>query len=74
MKKGNGICRVYPFEETEAPKRTHESIVGVSLEASETTSNRVKGMLGCTAFIYLTYLSLVNNIVVDYMHGCLLGV
>ena len=47
--------------------------MAAAIEASE-TNKRVKGMLGRNVFIYLTYLSLVTNIVVDYMHGCLLGV
>ena len=73
VKKGKGNCRVYLYNETQAPKRTNESIVAAAIEASE-TNKRVKGMLGRNVFIYLTYLSLVTNIVVDYMHGCLLGV
>ena len=73
VKKGKSNCRVYLYNETQAPKRTNGSIVTAAIEASE-TNKRVKGMLRHNVFIYLTYLSLVTNIVVDYMHGCLLGV
>ena len=70
VKKGKGNCRVYLYNETQAPKRTNESIVAAAIEASE-TYKRVKGMLGHNVFIYL---ALVTKSVVDYMHGCLLGV
>ena len=74
VKKGKGNCRVYLYDESKVPtKRTNESIKAAAAEAS-TSKKRVKGMHGKSVFLHLAYLSLVTNIVVDYMHGCLLGV
>ena len=69
VKKGKRNC----YDELQAPKRTNESIIAAATEVSE-TNKRVKGMHGRNVFMYLTYLSLGTNVVVDYIHGCLLGV
>ena len=72
-KKGKGRVRCYPNEEVPSVKRTDESLKIAASQAAE-TQTRVKGLYGRSVFMCLSYLSLVSSIVIDYMHGTLLGV
>ena len=55
--KGKGNCRAYPYGETPAPKRTHDSVLKTAVKAAQ-TGKKVQGMLCRNVFICLTYLSL----------------
>jgi hypothetical protein len=69
---GAGHCRSYQYEDN-LDMRTDESVRNHSKEA-RSSHKRVMGFYGETVFLYLSCFSLVNNVVVDYMHGALLGV
>ncbi|KAH3879830.1 hypothetical protein DPMN_003737 [Dreissena polymorpha] len=69
---GAGHCRSYQYQE-HLEMRTEESIREHAKEARN-SRKRVMGFYGETVFMYLTYFSLMNNVVIDYMHGALLGV
>ena len=73
VKKGKGQVRCYPYKDVPSVKRTDESLRIAASQAAETQS-KVKGMQGRSVFMCLSYLSLVSSIVIDYMHGTLLGV
>jgi hypothetical protein len=71
VKSGAGNCRTFPFKDYD--KRTDDMIKEASLTASR-TGKRYHGFFGESILSCLPYFSLSKNIVIDYMHGTLLGV
>lgn len=71
VRSGNGYCRSFPY--VNMPLRTTEDIKKNAADAHE-SRKRINGITGISVFNYLPYFSLCNNIVIDYMHGILLGI
>ena len=73
VSSGKGHCRVFPYEGNPLVLRTSEAIQRDGKQAQQ-SRKKVNGFIGESVFNYLPYFSLNNNIVIDYMHGILLGV
>jgi len=73
VSSGKGYCRAYLTREQPPSLRTDEMARLNAIQARQTGS-RIEGFLGESVLWYLPYFSFVNNIVIDYMHGILLGV
>jgi len=69
---GGGHCRSYRYQE-QPELRTEDGIKTHAREARN-SHKRVMRFYGESVFMYLTYFSLLNNVVIDYMLGALLGV
>ena len=70
---GAGYCRAYPYRNTPINLRTDADIKENAANA-QNSKIRVNGFYGMCALMYLPYFKLAENVVIDYMHGILLGV
>jgi len=73
VKSGAGTCRAYIAQEEAVQMRTDQSAKGNATMAHQ-TRQRHHGFIGLGVLHYLPYFSMTNNIVIDYMHGTLLGI
>ncbi|XP_069136597.1 uncharacterized protein [Argopecten irradians] len=70
---GGGHCRSYPFRNVPAPVR-NSSDLKQDASAAATTSKPSHGILGTSVISFLPLYAIEKHIVVDYMHGILLGI
>ncbi|KAL5020963.1 hypothetical protein ScPMuIL_000118 [Solemya velum] len=70
---GKGHCRVYSCSEQLPVPRTDES-ARLNALAARQSGNRNEGFMGESVLWYLPYFSVTTSVVIDYMHGTLLGV
>ncbi|XP_053398883.1 uncharacterized protein LOC123556697 [Mercenaria mercenaria] len=70
---GKGHCRAYLYRDQPAEQRTDETL-RENADSARNTRERVNGVIGLSVLWYLPYFSFTNNVVIDYMHGTLLGV
>ncbi|KAL5011498.1 hypothetical protein ScPMuIL_004363 [Solemya velum] len=70
---GKAYCRVYLPREQMPCIRTYDA-ARESATKSRQTGTRIEGFLGESVLWHLPYFSMVNGIVIDYMHGILLGI
>ncbi|KAJ8319715.1 hypothetical protein KUTeg_002736 [Tegillarca granosa] len=73
VKSGKGTCRSYINREQPTPARSDESARNCAQIARQ-SGKRTEGFLGESVLWYLSYFSVTNSVVIDYMHGTLLGV
>ena len=73
VKSGKGHCRVFPYKDNHSTLRTSDEIKRDGKQAQQ-SRKKVNGFFGESVFNYLPNFSLNNNIVIDYMHGILLGI
>lgn len=73
VESGKGRCRSYPYREVPSKLRKEDELRKNATEAQE-NGNRIKGFFGKSILSYLPYLSLTDSVVIDYMHGTLLGI
>ena len=66
--------RKYPIQLDIPTKRTHKSIEEKMLISYETKNNDVLGIRGPSSLINLKHFNLVDGMILDFMHSCLLGV
>lgn len=72
VKSGKGHCRCYPYNE-DVHFRTKSSIVEAA-DAAVACGKAVKGFYGKSVLLCLPFFQPEQHIVVDYMHGVLLGI
>lgn len=70
---GKAYCRAY-IQRDETPILRTDEMARASAVQARQTGKRIDGFFGESVLLYLPYFSIVNNIVIDYMHGTLLGV
>lgn len=70
---GKGQCRSYPHRSVPAKRRSEVEMKEYATRAQE-SGKRIKGFFGISILSYLPYFSLIENMVIDYMHGTLLGI
>ncbi|XP_052212666.1 uncharacterized protein LOC127831685 [Dreissena polymorpha] len=73
VKSGKGHCRSFPYTKEPLLYRTAERIQADGKKAQK-DRKKVNGFTGESVLNYLPNFSLDNNIVIDYMHGSLLGI
>lgn len=71
VRSGKGHCRSFPFRDE--PMRTTMETKR-NAEQALNSRKRVKGMMGISVLNYLPYFLICEYIVIDYMHGVLLGI
>lgn len=70
---GAGNCRSYIQQGEPAPRRTDQNVKQHAKLAHE-SGQRHRGFVGLSVLQYLPYFSMIKSIVIDYMHGTLLGI
>ncbi|XP_023246621.1 uncharacterized protein LOC111643284 [Copidosoma floridanum] len=69
----NGV-RKYPIQHSPPPERSDSSIKNQMVMAYESNAKDIKGVKGPSSLMNLRYFDLVNGMILDYLHCCLLGV
>ena len=72
VKSGKGNCRTYPYNDDQEPR----SKMTLQADAREaiTSGKRVHGVTSESVLSCLPYFDPTKNVVIDYMHGILLGI
>ncbi|VDI25225.1 Hypothetical predicted protein [Mytilus galloprovincialis] len=73
VKSGKGNCRSYPYRDVDPEPRTKENIKSDAQEAIA-SGKRVHGINSESVLSCLPYFDVTTNVVIDYMHGILLGI
>ncbi|VDI09445.1 Hypothetical predicted protein [Mytilus galloprovincialis] len=73
VKSGKANCRSYPYRDVDPEPRTKENIKSDAQEAIA-SGKRVHGINSESVLSCLPYFDVTTNVVIDYMHGILLGI